>query len=205
MSGTGPAQRLMTIRCAVVFGIGFALASGAAFAQTQGDPARGAAKAASCVSCHGSPQRPPLPGMPNLAGQQAEFLVMQMFLLREGLRDVPQMAGMLKGYADPDLQDVAAYFAGQSPPPDRGGRDPQLYARGAGLAQALACGSCHLKDYRGQRHIPRITHQHESYLAATLQAYRDDKRAGSDTSMNAAMYQVSDSDIRALAHYLAQQ
>ncbi len=64
---------------------------------------------------------------------------------------------------------------------------------------------CHLQDFRGQRHIPRITHQYEDYLAATLRAYRDDKRAGSDTSMNAAMYQVTDSDIRALAHYLAQQ
>jgi len=128
-----------------------------------------------------------------------------MFLMREGLREVPQMAGMLKGYANRDFGDVAAYFAGQSPLPAGANRDPQLYARGAGLAQALACGSCHLKDYRGQRHIPRITHQLEDYLAATLRAYRDDKRAGADTSMNAALYQVTDSDIRALAHYLAHQ
>ncbi|MDP1717313.1 MAG: c-type cytochrome [Burkholderiales bacterium] len=194
---------MMTIRCAAVLGIGFALASGGAFSQARGDPARGTAKAVLCTSCHGSLQRSPLPGMPNLAGQQAEFLVMQMFLMREGLRDVPQMAGMLKGYADRDLEDVAAYFSGQPPPPASGKRDPQLYARGEGLAPA--CGSCHLKDFRGQRHIPRITNQHEDYLAATLRAYRDDKRAGADTSMNAAMYQVSDNDIRALAHYLAHQ
>ena len=36
-------------------------------------------------------------------------------------------------------------------------------------------------------------------------AYRDDKRTCADTSMNAAMYGRSDSDIRALAHYFAQQ
>ena len=197
---------MRNIRCAVVLGIGFTLAAGAAFSQSRGAPAHGADKAAPCASCHGSsPQRPPLPGMPALAGQQAEFLVMQMFLMREGLREVPQMAGLLKEYSDRDFGDVAAYFAGQAPLPVSGKRDPQIYARGEGLARALACGSCHLKDFRGQRHIPRITNQHEDYLAATLRAYRDDKRAGADTSMNAAMYQVSDSDIRALAHYLAQQ
>jgi cytochrome c553 len=36
-----------------------------------------------------------------------------------------------------------------------------------------------------------------------MKDYRDNKRSGSDTSMNAVMYQVSDADIQALAHYLA--
>lgn len=60
-------------------------------------------------------------------------------------------------------------------------------------------------DYRGQQQVPRITNQREDYLAATLKAYRDNKRSGVDTSMNAVMYKVSDADVRALAHYLAQQ
>ena len=57
--------------------------------------------------------------------------------------------------------------------------------------------------YEGQRQIPRIANQREDYLAASLTAYRDNKRTGIDTSMNAAMYQVTDEDIRALAHFLA--
>ena len=36
-----------------------------------------------------------------------------------------------------------------------------------------------------------------------MKDYRDNRRSGSDTSMNAALYQVADSDIQALAHYLA--
>ena len=39
-------------------------------------------------------------GMPALAGQQYEFLELQMILLREGLRDVPVMNGMLKAFSD---------------------------------------------------------------------------------------------------------
>jgi cytochrome c553 len=38
-----------------------------------------------------------------------------------------------------------------------------------------------------------------------MTAYRDNKRSGSDTSMNAALYRVPDGDLRALAHYLAHQ
>src|SRR5574342_743819 len=80
-------------------------------AQRGVDAARGATKAAACVGCHGSVERPPKDGVPLLAGQQREFLVLQMFYMREGLRDVPQMKGSLKGYTDRDLEDVAAYYS----------------------------------------------------------------------------------------------
>src|SRR5688500_13038950 len=90
------------------------LAAGAASGQKT-DPARGAVKAAACAACHGSPSAAPLPGMPLLAGQQAEFLVLEMFLMREGLRNVPEMKGLLNGWSDPDLENVAAFFAAQAP------------------------------------------------------------------------------------------
>ena len=156
-----------------------------------------------CASCHGSAKHPALPGLPTLAGQQPEFLVLQMFLIREGLRDVPQMAGMLTGWSDADLNDAALYFSKQPFAAPGGNVDPKLRARGAELAHGMGCGSCHMPDYRGQRQVPRISDQREDYLAATLKAYRDNKRTGTDTSMNAAMYQVSDADIHALAHFLA--
>ncbi len=192
----------LRIRCAVFLSAAILLGPPC---WANGDAARGAAKTAACTSCHGTADRPPLPGMPTLAGQQPAFLVSQLFFMREGLRVVPAMAGLFKDFSDRDLEDVAAYFSAQKPSPNGGKRDPQLYERGAALSRGMGCGSCHLADYRGQRHIPRITHQREDYLALTLRAYRDDQRAGADTSMNAAMYQATNSDIRALAHYLAQQ
>jgi cytochrome c553 len=166
---------------------------------------RGAKKAASCETCHGPDGAGPLPGVPALAGQQREFLVLQMFYLREGLRDVPQMAGMLKGYADRDLEDVAYYYNRRSHVQVTAPIESTLFERGAGLSKAMGCGSCHHADYRGQKHVPKISAQREDYLLVTLKAYRDNKRTGTDTSMNAAMYQVSDADIEALAHYLAHQ
>ena len=178
--------------------------AGPAFAQSKADPSRGAVKAAACAACHGAPDRPPLAGMPTLVAQQEQFLVLQMFLMREGLRDVPQMAGTLKDFSDRDLDDVAAYFARQKSPRAGSAAHASLQASGAALAKGMACGSCHLGDYSGQKQVPRIAGQREDYLAATMKAYRDNKRVGTDTSMNGLLYQVPDRDIEALAHYLAQ-
>jgi len=197
------ARRLGVRRRAVLLGGVLMLAASSVCAQSKADPNRGAAKAIACAACHGTPERPPLAGMPTLAGQQEQFLVLQMFLMREGLRDVPQMAGTLKDFSDRDLDDVAAYYASQKPPRGEGGGNPKLRASGAARAKGMACGSCHLGDYSGQRQVPRIAGQREDYLASTMKAYRDNKRVGTDTSMNGLLYQVSDGDIEALAHYLA--
>lgn len=197
------ARRTGVIHRAVASGCIVALIAGAAYAQSKADPVRGAAKSAACAACHGTPERPPLAGMPTLAGQQEQFLVLQMFLMREGLRDVPQMTGTLKDFSDRDLDDVAAYFARQKPPRLATEANPKLRETGAALAKGMACGSCHLGDYSGQRQVPRIAGQREDYLAATMKAYRDNKRAGTDASMNGILYQLPDGDIEALAHYLA--
>ncbi len=176
---------------------------GTAMSQPRGDAARGAEKAAGCAACHGPEGRAPLPGMPALAGQQREFLETQLVLLREGLRNIPGMEGLLRQFNDRDLIDIAAYYSAAKPFTESGTRDPQKHAAGAAVSQGRACGSCHLSDYGGQRGIPRIINQREDYLAATLKAYRDDRRVGSDTNMNALMYGLSDQEIEALAHYLA--
>lgn len=187
------------------FMLGLATLCGSAIAQSKGDPVRGAAKAAACAACHGPDGAAPLAGMPALAGQQYEFLELQMILLREGLRDVPVMDGMLKAFSDRDLIDIAAYFSAAKPAAGSGNRDTQRHALGADIAKAMGCGSCHMANYSGQRQVPRLTNQREDYLTSALKAYRDNKRSGTDTSMNAVMYQTTDADIAALAHYFAHQ
>ena len=191
-------------RAAVVAGAVLGV-SGAAHAQSKGDALRGAAKAAACSACHGTAERPPLAGMPTLAGQQEEFLVLQLILLREGLREVPPMADLLKGWTDTELQDVAAYFSRERALPGSADRDPQRFERGAGLARTMGCGSCHLAGFTGQQQVPRIARQREDYLLASLKAYRDNKRTGTDTNMNGVVYKVPDGDLEALAHFLAHQ
>lgn len=196
------ARRGRILRRVFLF-VSLVLGAATVAAQSGGDPAKGEAKAKACHACHGETGRPPLPMTPWLAGQLEDVTVLQLVLIREGLREIPQMAGMLDKLTDPDFFDIGAYYARQPPPRASGSGDAKLRERGAALAKSMGCNSCHMGDYSGQKQVPRIANQREDYLAATLKAYRDNKRAGPDTSMNGILYKVADGDIEALAHYLA--
>jgi cytochrome c553 len=181
-----------------------ALAGGAALAQG-GNAERARKTVAICSACHGMDGNAVLPLTPSLAGQPETFLVSQMILFREGLRVVPIMAQSFARTTEQDLLDLAAYFNQQTLKPNPGPRNAALYERGAALSSRGSCGGCHLPDYRGRDQIPRLAGQHEDYLAATMIAYRDNKRSGTDTTMTGILYGIGNEDIKALAHYLAQQ
>jgi cytochrome c553 len=159
-----------------------------------------------CAVCHGAEGNSPAPAIPSIAGQPPLFLQNQLILFREGVRASEQMQPIAKGLKDADIARLAAHFSKlpakrmETAPPDAA-----LMQRGTERAKALRCGQCHLADFRGQSQIPRLAAQREAYLTAEMLAYRDSKRPAGDTIMAAALYGVSDADIRALAHFLARQ
>jgi cytochrome c553 len=53
--------------------------------------------------------------------------------------------------------------------------------------------------------MPKLAGQREDYLLHALKQFRDDRRAGVDTSMNGILFGQKDDDLAALAHFLAQQ
>jgi cytochrome c553 len=181
-----------------------ALCSSAALAQG-GNAERAAPVAKICAACHGEDGNATVPATPSLAAQPETFLVSQMILFREKLRVVPTMAAVFEKTSEQDLLDLAAYFNKQALRRGAGARDNALYEKGAALSKRGSCGGCHLPDYRGREQIPRLAGQKEDYLAATMIAYRDNKRAGTDTTMTGILYGISDAEIKALAHYFAQQ
>jgi cytochrome c553 len=156
-----------------------------------------------CAGCHGETGNSKLEHVPSLAGQPALFTINQLILMREGVRQVEQMAPFVADLTDPEIQDLVAHYAKQTPQRSEEPIDAALAARGAGLAETLLCGTCHLPDYSGREQVPRLAKQRVDYLIEAMKAYRDNRRTGSDTSMNAVMYGVSDDDIAALAHFLA--
>ena len=172
------------------------------------DPERGRQAAAeNCAACHGADGRSQMAEVPSLAGQPADFIVVQMILFREGLRQVPAMLEFARGLSDRQIEELGAWFAAlpSGPPDDRGPRDDALGRRGEAVSRERRCGICHLPDYSGRDQVPRIARQREDFLIHTMTQYRDGLRAGPDTQMNSAVVGLSEADIRALAHYLAQQ
>lgn len=195
-------MRLSVTLAAVLVAAAFSLPVGAR------DPARGAEIAAErCAACHSADGKSALAEIPRLAGQQPGFITLQMILFREGLRSVPAMQAPSEKLSDTDIEALAAYFAAlpSAAPEDRAPRDAALMARGQAISAARNCGVCHLPNYAGRAQMPRLTHQHEDFLAHTMAEYRDGKRVGIDTQMNGAVQGLSDADIAALAHYLAHQ
>ncbi len=184
---------------AAAFSVSPALASG--------DAARGAALAQerSCGGCHGAKGVSDQPNIPSLAGQQAEFITLQMILFRERLRDAPPMPDLSQGLGDQQVEDLAAFYASLPPglPEDRSPQREAHMQAGARLAERLRCGVCHLPDYRGQAQVPRLNGKREDFLIHAMAGYRDGTRRGTDTNMNAVMYGVTDAEIAAIAHYLA--
>ncbi|MCR0985162.1 c-type cytochrome [Roseomonas populi] len=190
--------------------LGLALLAPALPAAAQGSAAERGEKLAaerSCGACHGERGVSATPSIPSLAGQQQEFIALQLVLFREGLRDIPAMKEPSDGLTDEGVEDLGAYFASlpHAPPPDRARRNVPAYNNGAALANRLRCGVCHLPNLAGQNQVPHIAGQREEYLSGTLKAYRDSTRHGTDTQMNAVVQGLTDAQIDQIAHYISQR
>lgn len=156
-----------------------------------------------CVACHGPLGNSQNPLIPSLAGQPRIFMENQLVLIREGLRDIPSMKGVLDGLSDPDLIVLAQYFAAQTPAPMTGAVDATRYVRGKELAAQSLCGSCHLPGYQGREQVPRLAGQQETFLREVMLEYRDKPGPGRDTVMTNALRGMSNAQLDDLAHFLA--
>jgi cytochrome c553 len=158
---------------------------------------------AACGLCHGEDGNSKIRNMPSLAGQPEFFLLNQLVLMREGVRQIESMKPLLKDMKDSDIDMLAKYFAKLEPKASAEIIDPALVQRGAELAVKLRCGSCHLPDLSGQQQVPRLARQRVDYLIHSMKEYRDNRRSGADTFMSNVVAGLSDGEIEALAHYSA--
>jgi cytochrome c553 len=156
-----------------------------------------------CVSCHGAQGKSDIQGIPSLAGQPKLFIENQLVLMREGVREVPAMKGMLDGLTDDEAIAIAKYYAALPLNGIPADKDPQLFAQGEKLAQGMRCGICHLPNYVGRDQIPRLAGQRDDFLLHSLLQFRNGQAIGRDSNMAAAVIGVSDADLAALSYYFA--
>jgi cytochrome c553 len=169
-------------------------------ASTQQPPA---ATVAVCNACHGPGGNSQIPLTPSLAGQPKLFIENQLVLIREGLRDVPQMKEIVAGMSDDTIIALAQHYAAEKPIPKSAAATQEKARLGAAAASKLLCGTCHLPDYAGQNQVPRLAGQDEPYLVHSMKQFRDNPGPGRDTIMAAVLRGLSDADLANLAHYLA--
>ena len=158
---------------------------------------------AACAACHGPQGNSQVPQIPSLAGQPRLFIENQLVLIREGLRDIPPMKGLLDGVKDADISAMAEYFSSQKPLKPAAASDAAAYQRGQALSARMLCASCHLPDYSGRQQIPRLAGQHEAFLLESMKQFRDHPGPGRDTIMAASLFGLKDNELADLAHFLA--
>jgi len=167
-----------------------------------------AKRAEACFACHGKDGHSQQALTPSLGAQPSFFVVAQLFLFRDGRRGAaPQaMYDAAKGLTDDDLRAFGDYLSKLPPPlPPAGKPDPVRVARGRALAQSHNCSVCHNPDYSGREQMPRLANQREDYLLKALRDYKQGVRVGyGSATMPEAVATLSDADLVALAHYLAQ-
>lgn len=161
-------------------------------------------QAQACAGCHGPEGNSVTPGIPSIAGQPRVYLENTLVLTREGLRGNQVMQSLLKGRSDPEIIALSKHFSAQSVRTQASPPDAALVKQGREFAVKLRCASCHDKTFRGREQMPRLAAQREEFLNTRMVALRDKPPPGTDTIMSATLHGVSNAEIKALAHYLAQ-
>ena len=164
------------------------------------DVARGAKLAYTCHGCHGIPNYKnayPIYSVPELGGQHAAYLVVALKAYASQERAHATMHAHATTMSEQDMQDVAAFLAGEE-------RKPTGKAVGAAPKAAQTCIACHGNDGIGiLPEYPNLAGQHEDYLQTALRAYKGGQRKN---AVMAGMAQpLEEADIRELARYYSSQ
>ncbi|RMD71962.1 MAG: cytochrome c4 [Gammaproteobacteria bacterium] len=175
-----------------------------------GDPEAGKAKSGVCAGCHGPDGNSPSPQFPKLAGQNARYLVKQLRDYKSGARKDPTMSGMAAPLSDRDMEDLAAYFASQTPKPGAAEEKyvelgERIYRGGIKERKVPACMACHGPSGMGNpaAAFPRLAGQHAAYTAKQLRAFKEEVRRNDPNGMmRDSAFFMKKNEIEAVASYI---
>ena len=181
----------------------------------KGDAALGETKVTVCGGCHGANGNSLTSNFPKLAGLGEKYLFKQMKDIRDGLRPVSAMVGLLDDLSDQSLADIAAYYGGQAR--TRGAAKGELlelgrkvYMSGIMERKIAACSGCHSPTGKGNAPagFPALAGQHAEYIIAQLKMFRkgyEDPAGrindGDSKIMRTTAFELSDLEIEAVASY----
>jgi len=159
-----------------------------------------------CLACHGENGQSETPETPSLGAQPAPYLLIQIFLFREKLRNVETMNDAVAGLSDADLSTFAGAIAKlPAPRPPADGADAARLSRGRDLVHKYRCNFCHGANLAGGDNVPRIATQREDFLVKALREYKSNVRPGYDAAMADVLQPVTDAEIADLAYFAARQ
>lgn len=161
---------------------------------------RGKSLSAACAKCHSEDGNSTIPGIPSLAGQQSNYLVVaiQEYLQKE--RKAAPMHGLLPGLSKLDKESLALYFASQAPAARAA---PPFGDPAAGEPLSAVCGGCHgSHGVSADTATPSLAGQDAMYLVEAIKAYRTTRTR---EKMRLYVAGLSEKDIQNIAAFYAVQ
>ncbi len=194
----------------------------APLALAQGDATRGETLAAVCAACHGEDGNSVVPNFPKLAGTGESYMLKQLIDIKQNVRVVPEMTGILEGLSDQDMADLAAFYdekamqlSGAQPlevqvnsgeKVDGMKLGENVYRAGTSETSLPACTGCHSPRGLGNdpAGFPRLGGQHAQYIEKQLRDFRAGNRTNdAEGVMRTIAKNMTDAEIVALANYIA--
>ena len=193
---------------------GLALASTHIHAESlvDGSAEAGKARALTCGACHGADGNSASPVWPNLAGQNAPYILAQLQAFKDGTRQDPLMSGQAMMLTGEDMANLAVHFESM-PAAAQSVADTKLLERGEALYrggkkkdETSACLACHGPTGRGNpaAKYPALKGQHAAYTTKQLNDYASATRTtdGRTQIMRDIVANLDEKDIAALSSYI---
>jgi cytochrome c553 len=170
-----------------------------------------------CAACHGADGNSPTLANPNIAGQHADYITLQLEHFKAGIRVNPVMQAMVANLTGDDMKALGIYFSRQKP---KGltAKDAamvkvaqRLYRGGDASTGVPACSGCHSPTGAGiPKNYPRVAGQYADYSYAQLRAFKLGERGadkeGKDVNgrvMATIASRMNDAQMKAVADFLA--
>jgi len=154
-----------------------------------------------CANCHGDGGNSVKPDVPNLAGQNAHYLLESMRQYMDGRRKNSEFKQRLMKVLSPDEKVNLIVFYASQPVAYKPPANAELFRRGQQL-YADNCAECHEADGRGTQKYARVAGQQPAYLAQSLKSYRDGAKSRLNRQMAVSIEGLSDPEISALVAYI---
>ncbi|MCE4067707.1 MULTISPECIES: c-type cytochrome [Pseudomonas] len=157
-----------------------------------------------CSKCHGKDGNSKRDYIPNLAGQNPQYLFDAFEKYVDGQRTDFVMNQAAKLLTLNERVNIAYYFSQQAVLPRTEAVPDAAEIEQGAQRFATVCVTCHGAQALGHDGFPRIAGQPRPYLTHALQRYRDKDPSRAGSPMLAVAGLLSDDDIKALAAYVSQ-
>ena len=178
-------------------------------AATQDSVEAGRERAVLCQSCHGDDGNSIKPDVPNLAGQNAGYLLEQINRFADGRRKDFVMNQLAENFSTEDKINIAIFY--NSMPVKQQHVNWHLAYKGEPLYKS-GCSSCHGEEGLGHEKLARLAGQQVEYVKKVLTEFRSYANKGSSRTesqrtsptMEKIAKNLTNEQIEELASYVAQ-